>query len=236
MTPSITEKQINTAIGDFITAILGIPAVVGQVNRVASLKGNYAVMWYLNKPKLGTNVHTANDAKFTAAITGLAMTVSAVQIGTVIPGRKLFGVGVADGTLIGTQVSGETGGPGVYGVTVAQTIASGTLSGGGLDIEQSTEIIMQVDVHGDNSTDNATTLQALFWDETAVDALAPSGITPLYADDPRQAPFITAAAQYEDRWTVDLHMQVKPVITVPQQFADAVALTVTDVDVAFPDQ
>ena len=95
---------------------------------------------------------------------------------------------------------------------------------------------MQVDVHGPNSTDNSQILQQLFWDSYGVDALCASGITPLFADDPRQSPFITAAAQYEDRWTVDLHMQVKPVITIPQQFADAVALTVTDVDVAFPDR
>jgi hypothetical protein len=57
-----------------------------------------------------------------------------------------------------------------------------------------------------------------------------SGVTPLYAEDPRQTPFTTAAAQFEDRWSVDIHLQINPVVQTPSQFADAVDLTVTDVD------
>ena len=70
-------------------------------------------MWYLNKPKLGTNVHTATDAKFTGAIAGELMTVKlGVKIGTVIPGNTMFGVGVTAGTIIGAQATGPDGGAG----------------------------------------------------------------------------------------------------------------------------
>lgn len=234
MTLSITQQQIFSALGDFITAITGIPAVVGQVNRVPSLKGDYAVMWPLSRPRLATNRRTPIDAKFTGSIAGQLMTVSAVQIGTVVPGRKLLGTGVTGGTLVGAQQSGPVGGAGIYAVSVAQTLALQTLSAGVMSVEESTEVIMQVDVHGANSSDNSQVLQQLFWDARAVDELEPFGITPLFAEDPRQMPFITAAKEYEDRWMVDLHMQVKPTIELPQEFSDSVVLTVTDIDVAFP--
>lgn len=234
MTPSITEAQIINAIGDFITLITDITAVKGQVNRVPSLPGNYAVMWPLTRPRLATNLHTTSDSKFTASIAGLVMTVTAVQIGSVVPGRQLLGTGIAANTTIGEQITGTAGGNGAYAVSVSQILSSQTMACGVRVIEESTEVVMQIDVHGPNSSDNAQTLQQLFWDSYAVDALEPSGIVPLYADDPRQMPFITAAKEYEDRWTVDLHMQVKPTITLPQEFFDSFTLGVVDVDVAFP--
>lgn len=234
MTLSITQAQIFSAIGDFITAIVGIPAVVGQVNRVPSLQSDYAVMWSLTRPRLATNRRTPIDAKFTGSIANGLMTVTAVQIGAVVPGRQLLGTGVAANTIIGLQQSGPTGGAGIYAVSVSQALASQTLSAGVMSVEESTEVVLQVDVHGTNSGDNAQILQQLFWDAGAVDALEPLGITPLFAEDPRQMPFITAAKEYEDRWMIDLHMQIKPVIELPQEFFDSSTLNVVDVDVAFP--
>jgi hypothetical protein len=234
MKPSITEAQIINALGDFITLVTGIPAVKGQVNRVPTLKGDYAVMWPLTRPRLSTNRKTPIDCKFIAAIIGPLMTVSAVPIGTIVLGRQLIAPGISANTIILEQQSGETGGAGVYLVSIEQVVASQVMSAGVMSIEESNEVIMQVDVHGPCSSDNTQSLQQLFWDAYAVDVLSPTGVTPLFAEDPRQMPFITAAKEYEDRWTIDLHMQIKPVIEIPLEFSDSFTLTVVDVEVSIP--
>jgi len=241
MTPSITQDAVNAALSSFLSAILpaGVTIVVGQVNRVASPEGDYCVMWPLRRPRLSTNVDTPVDSKFTGSISAGVLTVSAVDPvlnGPIGIGSVIFGVNVADGTTVVAPAGTGTGGVGTYNVSPPQTVASGTLSAGVIEVEQSTEVVMQVDVHGPASADNVQTISTLFRDGYAVDQMAAAGVTPLYADDPRQAPFTTAAAQFEDRWMVDLHMQIDPTVAVPQEFFDATALTVTDVDVAFPPQ
>ena len=56
------------------------------------------------------------------------MTVSAVGSGTLYVGGILSGSGVVTGTQILQQISGATGGVGVYEVSIAQTVASTTIS------------------------------------------------------------------------------------------------------------
>jgi hypothetical protein len=75
-------------------------------------------------------------ASFTATIddgtppgAGTVMTVSAVASGTVLVGMTLTGTGVTAGTRIAAQVSGTTGGVGVYTVTASQEIASTAIQG-----------------------------------------------------------------------------------------------------------
>jgi hypothetical protein len=67
-------------------------------------------------------------AKFTAAITGTTMTVSAVTSGTIYPGQTVQGTGVTAGTIVSAFVSG-TGGTGTYTVSASQTVASVTMYG-----------------------------------------------------------------------------------------------------------
>lgn len=236
MTPSITQDGITAALGNFLTAIL--PAVVtvitGQANRVASPEGDYCVMWPLRRPRLATNVDSSADARFTGSIAALVMTVDAVQIGSVVPGRQLFGTNVAANTIIGAQATGPTGGAGTYAVSISQVVADGTLSAGATVIEQSTEVVYQVDVHGPAAGDNAQTISTAFRDEYGVSLFAGTGVSPLYCEDPRQLAFQTAAVQFEERWTVDVHMQVDPSIAVPTQYADAANVTLIDVVEAFP--
>jgi hypothetical protein len=57
------------------------------------------------------------------------MTVTGAVTGTIYPGTVLSGTGVATGTSVVSQVSGTTGGDGVYIVSIAQTVASTTISG-----------------------------------------------------------------------------------------------------------
>lgn len=233
MTPSIAQAQINKALGALLLAMIpGLKVVVGQVNRVAEPTGDYVVMWPLRRPRLGTNVDTPADTKFTASIAATIMTVTAIGSGTIYPGRDIFGVGVAVDSKIVAQLTGPTGGAGTYTISPSQTLSSRTLSTGSSNIEQPTEIVMQIDVHGPASADNAQTISTLFRDDYAVQQLATAAISiaPLYADDPRQMPFITAANQFEDRWSVDVHLQVNPVVTIPQQFADVLALGVVNVE------
>jgi hypothetical protein len=237
VTPSITQADVNKALGAFLRTILGFPngqVIVGQANRVSSPEGDYVVMWPLRRPRLATNVDTSADAKFTGSIAGMVMTITDAITGEMSKGATVFGIGVAASTTVTAQVGGTPGGAGIYAVSPSQTVASTTLSAGATEIEQATEIVMQVDVHGPGSSDNAQTISTLFRDEYAVTQFDGTGITPLYADEPRQMPFLTAAHQYEDRWTVDVHMQADPVIAVPQEFADAVEIIVIDIDTIVP--
>lgn len=237
MTPSITEKTIIDALGNFLTAILSLPAsniIVGQVNRVASPEGDYCVMWPLRRPRLSTNVDTSADAKFTGSIAGTVMTITAVFAGEMNVGATVFGVGVAANTTVSAQLTGPSGGIGTYTIGPSQTIGQITLSAGQTEIEQSTEVVYQIDVHGTESGNNSQTIATLFRDAYGVSLFAGTGVTPLYAEDPRQMPFETAADQFEDRWTIDVHMQADPVLSVPQQFADQANVIVIDVTEAFP--
>jgi hypothetical protein len=73
-------------------------------------------------------------------------------------------------------------------------------------------------------------------DDYAMAQFSTSGfdVTPLYADDPKQVPFLNGEQQYETRWIVEAVLQVNPVVSVPQQFMDAASITLVEVDAAYP--
>lgn len=84
-------------------------------------------------PAQGASV-TASIAASTFSVTGSIaddlLTVTAVGSGTVVPGATISGTSVVSGTKIVSQVSGTTGGIGVYLVSIAeQTVAATTISG-----------------------------------------------------------------------------------------------------------
>jgi hypothetical protein len=101
---------------------------------------------------------------------------------------------------------------------------------------QPTKLTVQVDVHGPNSGNNMQVITTLFFSEYAVEQFAISGfdVTPLYHGTPKQVPFINGEQQYEQRWTVDLHMQINPSTTVTQQFADQLEVGVISVQAEYP--
>lgn len=111
-------------------------------------------------------------------------------------------------------------------------------------ITQTTQFDVQLDVHGPASGNNVQTIATLWRDlysTTFFDA-CPIDIQSLYASDPRQVPFLNAESQYENRWTIDLSLQVNPSITLPQDFGDEVDISVhpgtdtgiVNVDVVYP--
>lgn len=233
---SITQDQQLTVLRSYILTLVavGTEVILGQENRVGEpLAGDFVVMTPLFQDRIATNSDTDTDAVYAGSISGAAMTITGFIKGAAIAtGDQVFGVGVTAGTV----VTGGSGGIGPYSVSPSQTITSRTLSFGTHNALQQTRITMQLDVHGDASADNAQILSTMLRDPAACDFFAASGVDmqPLYVTDPRQAPFLNAQDQYENRWTLDAVMQANPVVSTGLQFADTVALDLVEVDATFP--
>lgn len=236
---SPTESDILAALRTWLIQVLpdGSEAVLGQENQVGEPKAkSFVVMWPIMRPRLATNVDTAVDTSFTASISGTTMTVTDVAQGELTAGAVVFGVGVAANTKI---VSGP-GGVGAYVVDTAQTVGSEAMACGHLELEQETEYVVQIDVHAATvqaAGDMAGIIATTFRDEYAYQIIngENSAVAPLYAEDPRQSPFLNAEQQYESRWTIDVHLQANQTVTgIPQQFAAALAIELVNVDAAYP--
>lgn len=103
---------------------------------------------------------------------------------------------------------------------------------------QPTKFTIQLDVHGTNSADNIQIITTLWRSDYSVDLFASYtfglDVCPLYHSDPHQMPFINGEQQYENRWVVDLYMQVNATTTVTQQFADQLEVGVISVEERYP--
>lgn len=239
MQVSPTAPDIYRALVTFLRAVLpsGTPTRQGEVNRVPEpADTDFVVFWLILMPRLATNLDEYIDAVFTGSISGTTMTITAVNpdfSGRIKVGSTIFGVGVADGTKVVALGSGS-GGLGTYTVAPSQTVGSETLAAGIETLEQASEVHIQVDVHGPQSVANAAMIGTIFRDERGVDLFAGTGITPLFADEPRQVPFLNAEQQYEVRVVVTLHLQVNFKMELPQQFADQLKVTTIEVDSTYP--
>lgn len=237
---SPTQDDIFELLASFITQATGIEAIKGQVNRTPEpSSADFAVMWPLRMPRLATNIDSYVDCAFTASISGNTMTVTAKDpnfAGQIAIGSTIFGVGLATPTVVTVLGTGR-GGTGTYSVSPSQSIGSETMASGQGQLLQKAECVVQVDVHGGaEAGDNAQIISTAFRDDYAMEFFSGmnANIAPLYADDPRQMPFIDAEQQYEDRWIVEVHMQVNQTVIVPQDFATAVEVDIVSVDAAYP--
>lgn len=226
-------QTIQTAVGAFLTYVLppGTPVFRGQDNRVPEPAAqDFAVFTFMGQRRLATNEDTYADAQFTGSVAGNVLTVSAVQFGEIQIGSTLFGPTVASFTTILPGGTGS-GGTGTYLLSQAQSITSGKLAAGNELLVQASEFSVQIDVHGPNSSDNAITISTIWRDERGVDFFDQnfSEIEPLVADDPSQRPFLNDADQIEFRWSLDATLQANQTVTLGQQFADQLHVTVTDV-------
>lgn len=241
MTPSLslTESQTLTALRSFLLSILpaSVEVIQGQGNRVPEPMGvDFVTMTPLRQERIETNIDAYVDAVFVGSIAGATMTITEVRHGALAVGRSVFGIGVAQGTSV-TAFGTGTGGVGTYSIAPAQTVASGTLAAGVAEILQPTKATIQLDVHGPSGSDNAQIISTLMRDRFAVERFHASGfdVTPLYADDPRQMPFLNAEQQYEDRYVIEAVLQVNPIVTAgPQQFADQLSVTPINVQARYP--
>ncbi len=91
-------------------------------------KGNFLAIAALFT--LGGATAATGISSVTASISGTTMTVSASASGKLYPGSTLHSTtsGFIPGTRIVSQLSGTTGGVGVYTVSQSQTVASGTVT------------------------------------------------------------------------------------------------------------
>jgi hypothetical protein len=93
---------------------------------------------------------------------------------------------------------------------------------------------VQLDFYGPAAGDWCNAVSGMVRTEYATSQF-PDGIKPLYCNDALQAPMINGEDQYNSRWILTVSMQYNPVIEVPQQFADVVAVdTIEAVDVVYP--
>lgn len=223
------------------TMATGVTIIAGQVNRVPEPPNPYfAIMTPISFRRLATNQDVNADCKFSGSIAGTSLTVASLSTGAIALGATIFGTGVAFGTVV-TAFGTGTGGPGTYTVAPSQTAAAATMSAGAKTMLQEAEIRVQVDFHAPDSQagDHAQTVSTALRDEFGTGffaALSPplNGVSPLYADDPAQRPFINDQNQFEWRWSLDVHLQLNQVVSVPEEFGDAATITLKDVQALFP--
>lgn len=103
---------------------------------------------------------------------------------------------------------------------------------------QSIDYHIQLDVYGPSSGDDAAILNTAFHSDRAYPFFAqqqPPGIAPLYMEDPKQSPIVDGEQQYDQRWTLVIHLQYKPAITDVQEFAAELSVSgIIDVDAYYP--
>lgn len=98
--------------------------------------------------------------------------------------------------------------------------------------EQSSQCVMQLDLHGPEAFNNASIVSTMFRSSYAVEFFEARGstIAPLFADDPRQMPFTSGEQQYESRYVVEANLQVNQTITAIAQSAQSLELETIDVE------
>lgn len=241
-TPVPAQDDVMTALRSFLISILpaGIEIVQAEESRVPEPDGaDFIVLTPLLRERLGTNVDVYADCAFAGSVSGSSLTVASVQFGTIQIGAPLFGAGVAAGALIQSQATGTAGGVGSYTLSAPQTGVSGVLAAGVRNIVQPSQLTVQIDIHSadvSDAADMAQTISTLMRSDVAVDAFAASSpkVSPLYATDPRQMPFMNAEQQYETRWVLDAMLQAEQSIPAPQQFAASVTINFFPADIVEP--
>jgi hypothetical protein len=219
--------------------IQGVVEIVrGQDNRVPEpLAGDFIVMTPIMRQRLAWNAVGFFDGAFTVVISGNIMTVTEINhnVPTLVPGVSIRDTGgvIFPNTIIGQQISGPPGGLGEYFISPSQATYTSVIAYAGLREDMAaTKWTVQLDVHGPLSGDNIQAIYSLFFSEYATNVFSSTGfdVTPLTSTQPRQIPFLNAEQQIEYRWSIDLDMQINPIVSTPQQFFDEVEVSITEVD------
>ena len=96
---------------------------------------------------------------------------------------------------------------------------------------QNMQVALQLDVHGAQAFNNSNRISTLFRDGFATEFFEDyPNISPLYAGDPRNAPFISGERQYEDRYIVEVELQVNFTMTATAQSARTLTADIIDVE------
>jgi len=253
---SPTQEETLTVLKGYLDSIVGpAPVLQAQGNRVPEVAADaFVLMTPGNRVRLSTNRDSFLDCAFTASISNDQLTVTAVAIGVIVTPAQIFSPSFDLGTpvTILSQLSGDPGGVGVYQLSAAPDVdahsdvgefvigespVEGTKFASGQEgALQPTKFRVQLDVHGEASADLSQIISTMLWDEQAFDFFkaANPNVLPLYCDDPRQLPFNNDQSQVENRWVVDVYLQVNATVRAPQQFADQVAVGLINVDATYP--
>lgn len=97
-------------------------------------------------------------------------------------------------------------------------------------VARSTACDVQLDFFGPGSANDAQVFGTLFRDAYGCEAMAGTGVQPLYCDDGRQMPLVNGEKQYQDRWMIQASVQITPSVSTPGQFADSVTAIIAEVD------
>ena len=224
MIPSVTDTQVFTALRSFLLNIFpaGIEVVRGQQNRVPEpVAANFASMIEISRERIATNETESIDCSFKGLVDGTLLMVTDIYLGEIVIGSTLLGDGITAGTIITEE--GEE--PNTFVVDPEQSVSWRKMAAGRIERMQATKITIQVDVHGPDSAENIQTLSTMFRSDYAAEFFTESGVTPLMCGDPRQMPFLNDSSQVEQRWNIDLDLQINPAISLPQQFADEIITT-----------
>lgn len=96
---------------------------------------------------------------------------------------------------------------------------------------------VQIDFYGPEAQEYAEMVSTLLRDEYGCNAFAAINpeIQPLHADEAKNMPIVNGESQYEQRFMVEALLQINPVTTVPQDFAEELATEeFINVDAAYP--
>jgi hypothetical protein len=230
---NLGDTQVLSVVRTVLLGLLppGIEVIRAYGNRVPEPIGpDFCV---LSPPHIRTRLSTNRDTDLDLSVTGqiVAETLVVSAGAPLLAGTPLYGPAVRPGSLV-TAVAPDGAS---YTVTPPQTTPPGsTIYVGQHTMLAPTDLVCQCDVHGPNSSLNASALAITWRDDAACQlikaASGPLEMQPLYADEPRMVPFTNAEAQWEDRWVVDLHLQANILVTVGQEFADELAVGLLPVD------
>lgn len=234
---SLTDAQIFKALGLFLTAVLpaGTPVFKAQTNRVPEPKEtDFVSMTPILRERLETNIDSYVSTQDVQVLTFVALTTTPVVGDTVVNGSATASGVVTAVTTTTVTVNALNKQYFAIGDVVSNTTHTGvigTITGvayGSATSMQPIKMTIQLDVHGPLAGDNAQIISTLLRDTYGVDQFATSGfdVTPLYASDPKQLPFINGEEQVETRWVVDAVLQCNPVVTIPQQYGQTVTVAV----------
>lgn len=92
-----------------------------------------------------------------------------------------------------------------------------------INIKGPKRIDVQVDFYGPSAGDWCAAVKGIYRSIYAPGQFA-DGIKPLYCTDGHQAPLISGEEQYETRWTLTASLQYNPLVTLPQQSANTLAV------------
>ena len=86
-----------------------------------------------------------------------------------------------------------------------------------------TRIDIQIDIYGPSAGDQCKAIKGVFRTPYAA-AQFPANIQPLYCSDATMTPLVTGEEQYDERWILTASLQYNPIVTIPQQSADALSV------------